>query len=218
MMIKPEQVAAARSLLGKEYTQQKVADLARIDITALSKFETGTVKSPKQETLYKIKTALESEGIVFTDDGVRKPDYSTFTVKGDANGFLQILDDVYQELIVKGRGRELLIYQGDESQCTPEIIEKVRWLKSHNIRIRVMVREGDTDLMDDLDNYRYIPEKYFNSNDECYYGRTVVTASQSRSEWFVMRNEYASQNRKAMFEQIWEKADKPTESTSAIKL
>ncbi|MEO9803439.1 MAG: helix-turn-helix domain-containing protein [Reichenbachiella sp.] len=218
MMIKPEQMAAARSLLGKDYTQAKLAELAGLDPVSISKFENGNIKSPKQETLYKIITALESEGIVFTDDGVRKPDYSTFVIKGDSNGFLQILDDVYRELIVKGRGRELLIYQGDESQCTPEIIEKVRWLKSHHIRIRVMVCQGDTHLMDDLDNYRYIPQQHFNNNDECYYGKTIVTATTSKSEWFVMRNEYAAENRKSQFNQIWEKAEKPKESTSDVKL
>ncbi|TCR95963.1 helix-turn-helix domain-containing protein [Rhizobium sp. BK418] len=65
-MIEPDQIRAARSMLG--LTQADLAKAAGLSTTGLNNIERGTA-DPKASTLRAIQGALEEAGIVFLNEG-----------------------------------------------------------------------------------------------------------------------------------------------------
>jgi len=63
----PEQCRAARGWLG--WTQQKLADQAKVGLSTLRDFE-GRRRKPITNNLAAIKRALEAAGVEFTDGDV----------------------------------------------------------------------------------------------------------------------------------------------------
>jgi len=63
----PEQCRAARGWLG--WTQQKLADQAKVGLSTLRDFE-GRRRKPIANNLAAIKRALEAAGVEFTDGDV----------------------------------------------------------------------------------------------------------------------------------------------------
>ena len=64
-MITPSQCRAARGLL--DWTQQELADRARVGIVTVRQFEAG-LNEPRRATLEVIKRALEAAGIEFIQE------------------------------------------------------------------------------------------------------------------------------------------------------
>lgn len=64
-MITPQQVRAARALLG--WTQETLADKAVVALTALKRVEAGAA-TVRPSTAQAVRAALESAGIVFVSD------------------------------------------------------------------------------------------------------------------------------------------------------
>ena len=65
IMITASQCRAARGLL--DWTQQELADAARIGVATVRQFEGGGAET-RQATLAVLKWALESEGVEFIDE------------------------------------------------------------------------------------------------------------------------------------------------------
>ena len=68
-MIRPEQIRAARALLG--WSQAQLAAEAKLSKTGLANIENGA--DPKSSTLNRIEQALEKAGVRFTEHGVELP-------------------------------------------------------------------------------------------------------------------------------------------------
>ncbi|WP_072393953.1 helix-turn-helix domain-containing protein [Hyphomicrobium sp. CS1BSMeth3] len=64
-MITPAQCRAARGLLA--WSQQQLADIARIGIVTVRTFERGETE-PRYVTLEAIKRALEGAGVIFVEE------------------------------------------------------------------------------------------------------------------------------------------------------
>lgn len=68
-MIRPEQIRAARALLG--WSQAQLAAEAGLSKTGLANIENGA--DPRSSTLNRIEQALEKAGVHFTEHGVELP-------------------------------------------------------------------------------------------------------------------------------------------------
>ena len=66
-MITAHQTRAARALLG--WTQELLADRARISLTALKRMESVNGLRVYESTADQVRRALEAEGIVFINSG-----------------------------------------------------------------------------------------------------------------------------------------------------
>jgi transcriptional regulator with XRE-family HTH domain len=68
-MVEPAQVRAARALIG--WPQAKLAETAGVPVSKIEDFESGSPGQFAEETLDKIRAALETAGAVFLpkDDG-----------------------------------------------------------------------------------------------------------------------------------------------------
>nr|WP_292469296.1 helix-turn-helix transcriptional regulator [Mesorhizobium sp.] len=62
----PTQCRAARALVS--WTQQQLADAAKVGVATLQNFETG-VSTPRNATLEVLERALRDAGVVFLDKG-----------------------------------------------------------------------------------------------------------------------------------------------------
>ncbi|ESY72616.1 XRE family transcriptional regulator [Mesorhizobium sp. LNHC252B00] len=62
----PTQCRAARALIS--WTQQQLADTARVGVATLQNFETGS-STPRHATVEVLQRALGVAGVVFLDDG-----------------------------------------------------------------------------------------------------------------------------------------------------
>jgi len=66
-MITAGQTRAARALLG--WTQEMLADRARVSLTALKRMESATGLRVFESTSDQVRRALEAEGIAFINSG-----------------------------------------------------------------------------------------------------------------------------------------------------
>jgi transcriptional regulator with XRE-family HTH domain len=68
-MVEAAQVRAARALIG--WSQAKLAETARVSVSSINEFETGSPGHFAGEALDKMRAALEAAGVVFLpkDDG-----------------------------------------------------------------------------------------------------------------------------------------------------
>lgn len=66
-MITARQTRAARALLG--WTQEMLADKAKVSLTALKRMESGSGLRVYESTSDQIRRALEAEGIAFINSG-----------------------------------------------------------------------------------------------------------------------------------------------------
>ncbi|TIQ99773.1 MAG: helix-turn-helix transcriptional regulator [Mesorhizobium sp.] len=66
MEMTPTQCRAARALVS--WTQQQLADAAKVGVATLQNFETG-VSTPRNATLEVLERALRDAGVVFLDKG-----------------------------------------------------------------------------------------------------------------------------------------------------
>ncbi|RUU12491.1 XRE family transcriptional regulator [Mesorhizobium sp. USDA-HM6] len=62
----PTQCRAARALIS--WTQQQLADAAKVGVATLQNFETGT-STPRHATIEVLQRALGEAGVVFLDEG-----------------------------------------------------------------------------------------------------------------------------------------------------
>jgi transcriptional regulator with XRE-family HTH domain len=70
-MVKPEQIRAARALLRLE--QQDLAQRAHVSVATVRRLETGNGSADVAlDTLDKVRQVLESAGVEFIPDGVRR--------------------------------------------------------------------------------------------------------------------------------------------------
>ena len=66
MILLPEHVRSARGLL--KITQAQLAEMAGVNLTTVHLFEKGE-RTPSEDTLLRIETALKQQGIVFFNGG-----------------------------------------------------------------------------------------------------------------------------------------------------
>lgn len=66
-MITARQTRAARALLG--WTQEMLADKAKVSLTALKRMESATGLRVFESTSDQVRRALEADGIVFINSG-----------------------------------------------------------------------------------------------------------------------------------------------------
>lgn len=69
-MITQEQIKAGRAMLG--WSQAKLAETTGMTREGIARIEAGKV-DPRTSSILRIKSAMESAGLVFIDDGVRLP-------------------------------------------------------------------------------------------------------------------------------------------------
>ena len=170
-----EQIRAARALL--DWSQTDLADKAGLSQTGIARLENGT-HTPNTLTLDKIVNALEKQGIHFTAKGLEKNEYPVYNTSADTHekAYLKLLEDAHEHLLTL-EDPELLIMFSDDSVSSPAVNQKYRQMRQDNIKIRQLIKQGNTYIVGPLKEYRYIPEKYFINRVTLVYGERVANES-----------------------------------------
>jgi len=160
--ITAEQLRAARALLG--LTQEELSQKAGLSKTALNNFERGAV-TPRPETLNQLRDALERSGIEFmgqTGVNLAGDPFKAQILEGDA-AFKLIFEDVFETL--KGTGRNLLVSGLDENRFLDQdkeyFLGVIERQLQNGIGSKLLICEGDTNLVEPLEHYRWVPKRIF---------------------------------------------------------
>jgi transcriptional regulator with XRE-family HTH domain len=205
-MIKPEQSRAGRGLLG--WTQQDLADATGLSKTSIFNFEKGEI-DPRGVTQNLLAKAFDKAEIEFPDEFTvrRKREYVQILKGPDA--IRKLWDDVYNSL--KDCGGEVLISNVDETRALksqPEILKRhLSRIKKYNIRERLLICEGDMNLLMPRECYRWISKELFNAGVSSYvYANKVALILWGSSIVTLIYSHDAYQAEKKRFEFLWEKA------------
>jgi DNA-binding XRE family transcriptional regulator len=207
-MITGRQIRAARALL--EWDAEDLATKAELSRDTIFNIENGKVQA-RGSSADKIVRAFNKNGLEFTDNsGVRLKPSGLETYEGDmANRTL--LNDVYNTL--RDTGGEVLISHVDEAMATESVSQEfldkhLERLEKANIKERMLVRKGDSNMITETIAYRAIPEKYFVPTALFIYGDKLGLASWSGSKRSVIIHDalFAESARK-LFNFVWDHAE-----------
>lgn len=212
-MITTGQIKAARALLG--WRQEDLAARSGISLTAINKLERELVLSRKF-TLDVLQQTFERDGVEFTEGpGLRLTDnvfgQQTFTGK---QAPIQLLDDIFA--VMKEKGGEVLLSGIDESvwEDYREYVQlHQQRLKTHNIKWRAMLCEGDTDFLPGSavkTCYRWIPESLFTQLLYYVYAdRFALVLWGKPIRITIIRNKLVAESFRRQFEMNWKNGKVP---------
>lgn len=217
-MITAKQIRAGRALL--DWSAAVLAKKIGISRGAISQIEDGAVQ-PRAKTLAEILRVFEENGIeLIGAKGVAYRDDEIVTIKGDT-AFFRVLDDVMATL--RGDAKpEALFACVDDSVSPPVVIENYRRLRQAGIAMRSLVKEGNSCLMGKLNEYRYLPSKYFHNNAIVIYGDKFATmvldaATGADAAAVIIHNPHVAAAQRNLFNLIWTQSQKPARSTAQVR-
>jgi transcriptional regulator with XRE-family HTH domain len=202
-----KQIKAARAFLG--WRREDLAEQSGLALSSIQTIEEGG--NTTQKTIDKVLRALQKNGIVLTDDGVRMPDTSVIKLEGKT-WFVDLLDDAYNTLKT-AKNKELLIFGGDNRVSPPPVVEAFRRLRQAGVRIREMVQEGNTFLMGPESDYRWIPNEFFKNYVTVIYGNKVCNDFSNTGVLFLNANWAQAERNK--FELMWSQLPELTIKSTA---
>ncbi|MBL1146741.1 MAG: helix-turn-helix transcriptional regulator [Pseudomonadota bacterium] len=206
-----KKIVAARALL--DWTQEALAQEAAISKPSIVRIEKGQT-NPEKATLDAIESAFNAHGVFITEFGVEHREVFQRYLSGKG-WYLKLLEDV-QRTVAKYHDPEMLIDSADDSVSPPEVVEKYKELRTNGIKMRQLVREGNTYLMGKIEEYRYIPEYFFNNHVTLIYGQKVAM-KMSDNGCLIIKNEKLSANMRNSFNYKWSKSEQAKESTADVR-
>lgn len=204
-----EQIRAARALIG--WSQGDLAEASGLSQTGIARIENGS-NQPNSTTTEKIRCAFDKADVEFIDDsGVKKRDI--VRIYEGADCYLRILDE-----ILRSRPSFVLFSGADERRSTKQSIIQLGEIRKF-CQSRSLIKHGDTHIMGDLAEYRWMPEGLFVDGDvKVIYENTVVHfmswMEPPRAIKIIDKN--IAQESIRMFNHLWDGARAPTKSTSTV--
>ena len=211
------QIRAARVLLDLD-----AVDLAkRVGVRRETiSFIENEQKKPRAETIEKIKTVFADYGIEFLGEkGITQRDDQVVTLKGE-NIFFRILDEVIFTLKDQPNAEALFACVSD-SLSSPQVIDNYNRLRRLGIKMRSLIREGDTELCGKLDEYRCLPKEYFINTPMVIYGDKIATMLYdapsggviTERSAIIVHNTFLAASQRNLFNFAWISAQRPTKKT-----
>ena len=213
--INARQIKAARALL--DWPQENLASASGLSIATIRKIEAGHI-SPRDKTMGSIVAALEEIGAeFFGSNGVRLKENDTNILEGEGC-FLRFLDEVYHAL--RKNGGEMLHMHADYKRADEQEYRSLIRMRRDGIRCRCLLEEGDTYIPFPLEEFRWIPTKYFRSNLQVIYGNFVAHClfSDSRlvrvNKIIIVENSFHAEAMRNAFNFMWDNCRKPPLTTA----
>ncbi|MCE7887996.1 MAG: helix-turn-helix domain-containing protein [Alphaproteobacteria bacterium PRO2] len=200
------QIRAGRELLGM--TQKDLSQHLGVSFAKISKAEIGDTKSG--DVLLEIKRALERLGIVFTKNGVELAHDYVDILEGE-DCYLRLLDEISSALS-ESEDKELLIMFSSDQVSPQEVNARYRQLRKNGVKMRQLIKKGDTHIMGPLKEYRTIPEKYFTNIVTVIYGKNVAQVSGDEMRIIIHHDARLAERERKIFGYFWDTGAKPTYS------
>jgi transcriptional regulator with XRE-family HTH domain len=211
------QIRAARALLN--WSQEDLASLANLSIATIRKIESGHI-SPRDKTMDAIRTAMEQAKIEFLPPmGVRLRTNDVIMLDGE-DCYIQLLDDVYHT--TKDKKEEVLFINADNRLVDEEQIQALLRIRKNGIRWRFLAEEGNDYMHYPIEEFRWIPKKFFKRNIQLIYGNKVAMGShidKSRNlttKIIIIDSAPLVESFKNLFEFMWESCRAPAYTTAPL--
>lgn len=164
----------ARGLLN--WSQSELSKRTGISTTSIGNIEAGNTQ-PREATMKLIRQAFENSGIEFIGtEGMRIKNENIYSIEG-SDALDRLLDDIYSTLATTG-GEVLGFGVEEKTELTSEEHKKISdylaKLQASNITERLIIREGDTNLMAPEEFYKQIPQEYFSPHPFYIYGDKIA--------------------------------------------
>ncbi len=205
-VITHQQIKAARSLL--DWTQDDLAERSGLSKYSIVNVESGKT-APQRGTLDSIINALEAADIEFMDGGVRKKyDHVRILNGEDANE--RLLEEIFVTL--KDSGGEVLISGLREPSQSD--IQKYEFIKNHIEKIkengiteRILIEEGDKNLVAPHEWYRWLPKKYFSPHTFQLFGHKLALINWGPPQQvIIIDNKLFAESYRNFFNFSWDNA------------
>lgn len=223
MLITADQIRAARGLIN--WSQTELAERTGLAVPTIANIELGK-QLPGKGTIEKIIDAFALGGINFTERGVEKKDdkskfVSLLRKDEGENIYISLMEDVYYTLSnhEDENTREILIFCGDDRVSPPIINEFYKKMRAKGIKHRQLSEDGNTYLLAGVDEYRYVPSKYYLNNVTLVYGNKYAIClgeaeSEKPDEIIIINDEGTARIHRNIFELLWSQLPKPKKSTA----
>lgn len=133
---------------------------------------------PRGSTIEKIIAYFDDLNIEFIEDGVRKKPQGRIRVLEGQAGFNEFMDDVYHTVRIEGGNIDVAnVNEANWLKWMGEDYYKVhenRMSALDNYTLRILVEEGDDNLIAGYGEYRAIPHEYFNEQSFYAYGSKLA--------------------------------------------
>jgi transcriptional regulator with XRE-family HTH domain len=195
-----------------EMSQADLADAAGLSLAGVQKIERGET-APTARTQAKLARAFEKRGVTFTGRGLEYSETPIFFIEGASHEatYLQLLDDVGEHL-TGGRDRELLVMFADDRVSPPSVNAKYRDLRAAGVRMRQLVEDGNRYLMGPLDEYRYVPQRFFINRVTLVYGDRVASEAGNVCRASIKVDPVTADLHRNTFNLLWDVLAAPAES------
>ncbi len=210
-MISPEQFRAARAILDCSYDEMEArTGLAKLTLQNIAR----GASRPQEATLQRLHEFLEKSGIELIHGGARLRQ-DIVTIFEHAEGYLRILDDILRE-----KPEEVLFLAADERKSTEGSIKGLAAIRNSGIKMRSLLRNGDTYFMGSPEEYRWMPDGlYVNSDVQAIYDDCVVYSinwQKNAPRVIRIKDRDIAESHRRLFLHLWNNAEGPKESTSKI--
>lgn len=205
------QMRSARAWLN--WSREDLAERAGVAANTIAGIEKGDGQTqPNARTMAKIMQAFEMGGILFTPKGLEKKE-DVITIFEGEDWYLRLLDDVYYSLENK-KGAELLFICADDRASPPIVNEKLRKIRTMGVQMRQLVEDGNSYLMGDINEYRYMPKERFKNYVSLIYGGKVAICTDNNTKALVFKDPHLAETWTNVFNVMWDVLKKPERSTA----
>ncbi len=214
MLTDGKQIAAARQLLG--WSQADLADKAGVSKPSIIRMEKD-LYSVKDDSRRSVEIAFTQDDVEFIDGGVRQINKVVNVYEGD-DCYIRLMDDAFIELAdTKG---EILFSSSDERRSPEIIIKKFNTMRALGITMRSLIKSGDTYVMGELDEYRWMDDDLFVDGDvKVIFSDKVAYLMSWRGipRVVIIQDKNIAEENKRFFEYVWSKSKKPQHTTSEVR-
>lgn len=199
----------ARALL--QWSQPDLAGRCGLATMTISKFEKDEGGRPEARTISKIAAVFEMAGVEFSNDGGVKPVQKLMMILEGDDANSRVLEDIF--LRMKDAGGEVLIaglreFDPEENPEGHEFVKAhLKRLTEHNITERILLEEGDTNLLAPPEWYRYLPKDKFSDTPFQLYGDRIAMIDFGPPQKIVVVEHPRFANTfRNLFDMVWETA------------
>ncbi len=216
--ILPAQCRAARALLN--WSQPILAERSGITVNPIISFEKESGSKPAARTMRRIVHTFDLAGIAFTDNGGVEWQNNLVTILEGDEANSELLEDIYHTL--KAKGGEVLIAglaePGEENQELRNFIEgHVERLQSAKISERILIEEGDSNIIAPSHWYRWVSGKNFSTTPFQLYGDKLAMIDWGPPQQItILHHPLYAQTFRNLFEQVWQHAS-PVDGQGEMK-
>lgn len=207
MTITTAQMRGARGLLN--WSQSELSRRTSISTTSIGNIEAGNTQ-PRETTLRLIRQAFENSGIEFIGtEGMRIKNDNIYSIDGK-DALDRLLEDIHGTLAKTG-GEVLGFGVEEKTELNTQELEKITTylakLENSNITERLIIREGDTNMIAPPEFYRSIPEEYFSPHPFYIYGDKVALINWGEpTKIFIIKSSLFATTFTKVFNNLWNNA------------